>query len=705
VAYTIVERSFAGFPVEGVGASDCLLMNRIARGALYLSLLAALPVRGLAADTPASPPANRAEAYFNYSMGHLYAELAAQFGNRGEYLSRAIDYYKAAMKADPGAAIVGEELAGLYIQAGKVRDAVTEIEDRLKKDPKAIDARRVLARLYARLIGDQQTNKINEEMLKRALEQYQKIVELDPKDVDSWLLLGRLYRVSQDSVESEKAFKKALELEPDSQEAMTELAMVYSTIGDNQRAIQLLKQVADRNPNRRTLTTLAGAYEDLRDFAGAVQVLRRALELEPDNLDVKRGLAQDLLYAGKLDDAIQVYAEVAQDDPKDAQSLLRTSQIYRQKHDYAKAREALDRALKADPDDLDVRYSQVTLLDEEGKHAEALSAMKQLADSTEKKSYNRGERAGRASLLEKLAVLYRSNEQYAQAVDTFRQMADLEPDLGARAAGQIIDTLREARDFTRASEEAEAAYKKYPSDRFVTYHRALLLSDLGKGKEAVAEAKKLFNGQQDRDSWLTLAQICEKSKDYEEMGKALDAVERLSSSQDDKGGVYFMRGAMYERMKNYDAAEAEFRKALAIDAENASVMNYLGYMLADRNVRLEEAFKLISRALELEPSSGAYLDSLGWVYYRMEKLDQAETYLRQALVQVPHDPTVRDHLGDVLARRGKLKEAVTEWQISLKEYDLSAPVDKDPSEIAKVSKKLEGAKVRMAQETSGAVRK
>jgi tetratricopeptide (TPR) repeat protein len=680
-------------------------MNGIVRAGLYLSLLAGWPAAAIAADTPASAPADRAEAYFNYSMGHLYAELAAQYGNRGEYVSRAIEYYKAAMKADPGAAIVSEELAGLYIQAGKVRDAVSEIEDRLKKDPKAVDARRVLARLYTRLIGDPQTNKINEEMLKRALEQYQRIVELDPKDLDSWLLLGRLYRVSQDSVESEKAFKKALELEPENQEAMTELAMVYSGIGDNQRAIQLLKQVAERNPSRRSLTTLAGAYEDLRDFNSAAEVLRRALELEPDNLDLKRGLAQDLHYAGKLDDAIRTYTEIAQEDPKDIPSLLQISQIYRQKRDYGRAREALDRALKLDPEDPDVRYNQVALLDEEGKHDEALAAMKQLVESTEKKSYNRGERAARASLLEKLATLYRSNEQYAQAVDTFRQMADLDPDLAARAAGQIVETLREARDFTRAWEEAEAAYRKYPNDRFVIYQRSLLLGDLGRGKEAVAEAKKLFGGQQDRDSLLTLAQICEKSKEYEEMARILDAVEKLSVSEEDKGSVYFMRGAMYERTKKYDAAEAEFRKALAIDPDNAGVLNYLGYMLADRNVRLEEALKLISRAVELEPTSGAYLDSLGWVYFRMGKLEQAETYLRQAVVQVPHDPTVRDHLGDVLARLGRLKEAIAEWQVSLREYDLIAPVERDAAEIAKVGKKLEDAKVRLAQETSGAVRK
>ncbi|MFB3778055.1 MAG: tetratricopeptide repeat protein [Bryobacteraceae bacterium] len=676
-------------------------MSRIARGVLVLSLLAFLPASQFGADTPPAQVVNRAEAYFNYSMGHLYAELAASYGNRGEYFSRAIEYYKAAMKADPTAAIVSEELAGLYIQAGKVRDAVTEIEDRLKKDPNAVDARRVLARLYARLIGDPQTNRVNEEMLKRAIEQYRKIVEIDPKDVDSWLLLGRLFRVSQDSVESEKAFQKVLSLEPENEEALTELALVYSSLGDNRRAIDLLKKVADRNPNRRTLTTLAGAYEDLRDFTGAVQVLRRALELEPDNLELKRGLAQDLLYAGNLDEALQAYTEVAADDPKDAQAFLRISQIHRRRRDFTRAREALEAARKLQPDDVEIRYSEVTLLEEEGKHSEALDAMKQLLASTEKRSYSRPERSSRAALLERLAALYRSGGQYSQAVDALRQMADLDPDLAARAAAQVIDTYRQAREFGRASEEADAALKKYPSDRMVIVYHALLLADLNKGEEAVAEARKLLSDEEDRDGWLTVAQVAERAKDFEAMGKALDVVERLSVADSDKGTAYFMRGAMHERRKDYAAAEIEFRKALALDPDNAGVLNYLGYMFADRGVRLEEALKLISRAVELEPTSGAYLDSLGWVYFKMDRLEEAETYLRRSLELVPHDATIRDHLGDVLARQGKLKEAVIEWQASLKEWEASAPVERDAAEIAKVSEKLEKARFRLAQETSG----
>src|SRR6476659_6926620 len=89
-----------------------------------------------------------------------------------------------------------------------------------------------------------------------------------------------------------------------------------------------------------------------------------------------------------------------------------------------------------------------------------------------------------------------------------------------------------------------------------------------------------------------------------------------------------MRGAMYERMNKLEPAEAEFRKVLKIDAENAGAMNYLGYMLADRNVRLPEALDLITKALDKDPGNGAYLDSLGWVYYKLGRLREAEENVR-----------------------------------------------------------------------------
>ena len=117
------------------------------------------------------------------------------------------------------------------------------------------------------------------------------------------------------------------------------------------------------------------------------------------------------------------------------------------------------------------------------------------------------------------------------------------------------------------------------------------------------------------------------------MGQAIDHADKLSESPEEKEAVTFLRGAMYERMKNYDQAEAEFRAVLKLNPNSASALNYLGYMLADRNVRLNEALDMIRKAVDQEPTNSAFLDSLGWVYYRMNKLEEAEESLRRSLQQ------------------------------------------------------------------------
>jgi predicted Zn-dependent protease len=102
----------------------------------------------------------------------------------------------------------------------------------------------------------------------------------------------------------------------------------------------------------------------------------------------------------------------------------------------------------------------------------------------------------------------------------------------------------------------------------------------------------------------------------------------------------------------------------------------------------------------MDPNNGAYLDSLGWVHYKLGHLPEAEENLRRAVASTPRDATVHDHLGDVLLKASKVREAVTQWEISVKEWSLTSPADLEPAEVAKVKSKLEGAKVRLAREGS-----
>jgi tetratricopeptide (TPR) repeat protein len=661
------------------------------------SLFGQAPAKRAQSDAPEK--LDRAEAYYRYSLGHLYAELATSYGNRGEYFTKAIENYRLALKADPSATFISEELSDLYIQSGRLREAMAEAEDVLKQNPKDLNARRVLARIYARMIGDQQANRVNEEMLKKSIEQYSKIVQDEPGDTDSWLMLGRLQKVAQNSVEAEKAYKKVLDQDPGNEDALTGLAMVYSDLGDNKDAAEVLKKLSDKTPSARSLTALASTYEQMREYGLAAEALKRAIDLSPPNLnELKHALAQDLMLSDQLADSLKIYQELVAEDPKDVQSQLRISQIYRQQRDFVKAREANDKARALDPNSVEIRYNEVNLLEAEGKTNDAITLMKEILASTAKKTYNPAERGNRSALLERLGFMYRNAEQFGPAVETFRQIAELDPDLAARAEAQVIETYRAGKDFKKAEQEANAAAAKYPDDRMIKSVQASVLADLGRTDAAVAILKKQLGEKKDRETWLALAQVYEKGKRYDEMAKAIDEAEKLSQSKDDKETVYFLRGAMYERLKKYDQAEAEFRKVIEMNPENSSAMNYLGYMFADRGERLQEAMQLINKALELEPNNAAYLDSLGWVFFRLDRLPEAEQQLKAALEKLTRDPTVHDHLGDVYFRQGRLKEAIGQWEASLKEYETGAPAENELQDVAKVQKKLEGARVRLAKE-------
>ncbi len=666
-----------------------------------LILASAAFAQPAAAPAPPSGQADKAAAYYNYSLGHLYSELAAAYGNRGEYFSKAAEAYRAALKADPSATFIAEELSDLYIQSGRLREAVLDAEDALKQNPNDLNSRRLLARIYTHLIGDSQTNQIDSDMVKKAIEQYQKITEAAPKDVESWIMLGRLQKAVMNSTEAMAAYKKALELDPANEDAMTGLATVYADLGDNKAAADMLRKVADKDPNPRSLTSLANVYEQLKDYSLAAEMLRRALDQQPGNSELKLALAEDLLLSNQFDDALKLYQEVAAEDPKDVKAELRISQIYRQKQDFAKAREAADKAKEIDPNDLEVQYNDVNLLEAEGKIPDAIKTLKGILDATAKKSYSASEKSSRSFLLSSLGELQRTIEQYGPAVDAFRQLAELDPEGAGRAEAEIVETYREAKDYPKAEAEADAAVKKLPKDRIVSATRATVLSDLGKTDAAVAEARRLADGKNDREIDLKLADIYQTAKNFTEMAKVLDAAEALSQTSEEKQFVAFDRGAMYERMKNYPAAEAEFRKVLALNPDHDGALNYLGFMLADRNIRLDEAHDLIGKAVAREPNNGAYLDSLGWVYFRMNKLPEAEDKLREALRYMSRDPTVHDHLAEVYFKEGKIRDAIAQWQSSLREYQSGPPGDTDHTEVAKVQKKLEDAKVRLARETGG----
>jgi len=663
-----------------------------------------------AADAPAaagSPSAakgktpDRAAAYYHFALAHMYEEQVATYG-RSELANKAIEEYRAAIDADPTSAYLTSGLAELYAKTGRIRDAVVEAQDIIKRNPNNLEARRLLGRIYLRSLGDMQPGSGSESVLKLAIEQYEQIVRLQPDSMEDHLLLGRLYRLNNDLQKAENEFKTAVKLDPDSEEAITTLAYLYNELGDTARAAQVLSSVPNTERSAKLYSALGYTYEQQRQYKDAVEAYRHAIELDRDNLDAIRGLAQNLLNDGQADAALEQYKVIADANPEDAQTYVRISEIYRRQGKFDLALDSLKKAEAMVQDSVEVPYNIAAIYQAQGRYDEAIPIMRDLLKKSEKPDgkYSNGEKSNRAVFLERLGSIYRDQGNNQAANETFREIVALGGDENIeRGYQQIIDTWREAKEWQKATDAAKEAVQKLPTSRDLKMVLAAQQADMGEPDKALKDVRAMLKGDSDdRQVYITLAQMDTRLRRFSDAEQALDKAEQLSTKADDKEYVWFLRGSTFEREKRYAEAEEQFKKVLASDPDHASALNYLGYMLADQNMKLEEALEYIKRAVDLDPANGAYLDSLGWAYFRLGKYELAEDNLLKASQKINTDPTVHDHLGDLYQKTGRLKLAATHWERALSEWNRTIAAEVDPADAVRVQKKLDSAKMKLAKE-------
>lgn len=670
-----------------------------ARGVFVsLGLACATALSPAAASAQTAAPADKATSYYTFAMAHLYAELAQAYGNRGEYVNKAIDMYRQAMKLDPSSSYIGEELADFYVQTRQMERALQLANELIKANPNNAAAHKVLAHIYAGQIGDPEQGKIDQGMLKSALEEYQKIAAITPKDAESLSMLARLYRVSRDLDGAEKTYRSILAIDPNDDDALTGLATIYADRGDIPGAIGVLEKAAEQNPDATKVTALAELYEQDKQFSKAADTWKAALPLTNDNVTVRRRYALMLEASNRTDEALKAVQDLAADDPKNPELQLELAGIYQRKHDFANAHAALAK-VKAVNNSAEVRMAEADLLSSEGKPLEAAAIVQDVLAQTKKANYTQQDRAQRIEFTTFLVQRLKEAGKTQEAVAALRQITELNPEAAPKVEVEVVETLVQGKDLKGARAAADAANKKYAADRAVALEHASLLSQLGEFDASIKEFRALSDSGKDRDVLLFISQVQDKAKRFADESRTLDAVEALSKTEPEKEAVLFQRGAMYERQKNFEAAEQTFRKVIAQNPKNAGALNYLGYMFADRSIHLDEAQQMITKALELAPGNGAFLDSLGWLLFRQNRLDQAVVELKKALddKNTSDDPTVHDHLAEVYFKQGKVKEAIQQWEVAVAGFKAALPSDQDPEELAKVSKKLENAKVKVSE--------
>jgi len=653
------------------------------------------------ANPAGEAPSSRADAYYDFTMGHIY-EQQYENTSKAEFASQAIDFYKKAYALDPKSPVIGERLAEMYWKAQRIREAVAEAQGILKREPDDVPTRRLLARIYLRSLGDLSAGSGQSEVAAKAIEQYKEIFRLDPSDTESALWLARLYRLRNEHDKAGEVLRGILKDDPENEPAVEQLTQLLLDEGQSSEAITLLEGMTNRTSSPLLFDLLGDAYTQTKDLPKAEQAYRKATELDPGELSHQRGLGQTLMSEEKFPEALIVYQKLAEAVPDDADIYLRIAQIYREMHQLDHAEENLLKARQYAPGNLEVMYNEAMLYQAQGRDEDAIRVLSDaIAGVKGESAVLPSRRRSLAILYQELGQLYKDRQNYQAAIFTFNELGHLGDEEDRRARLLIMDAYRSAKDLPKALQAGKEALAKYPNDPAIRSSQALLLGENEQTDDGVKMLRaQLTKSDADRDTYLSIAQVYERGKRYKEAEEAARAAEVLPGRPRDNEMVWFVLGAIYERQKFFDKAEEEFKKSLAVNPKNGSVLNYYGYMLGDLGQRLDEAADLVQRALKEEPYNGAYLDSMGWIYYRQNKLSEAENTLRRALERDGHDPTIHAHLGDVYAKLGRNELAASEWEKSLSEWRHALPADVENDKIAELEKKLGQTKHRVAQKSS-----
>lgn len=248
---------------------------------------------------------------------------------------------------------------------------------------------------------------------------------------------------------------------------------------------------------------------------------------------------------------------------------------------------------------------------------------------------------------------------------------------------QLAATSSKLQQFDKAIE----FYKKIPKNS--SYYRdgelrlAVSLSSAKKNDEAIEHLMALEKQYpDDRRISMSLAGIYMQEKNYTAATEVMNrAISYVKSPQRADWIMFYQRGTAFEALKNWSKAEPDLRKALELFPNQPQVLNYLGYSLIDRNIKLDEALNMVKKAAEQAPDDGYIVDSLGWAYYKLGRYQDAVNVLENAVKMRPEDATINDHLGDAYWQVGRKLEATFQWQ-----HALAAKPEND--EIKKIEDKL-----------------
>jgi tetratricopeptide (TPR) repeat protein len=445
-------------------------------------------------------------------------------------------------------------------------------------------------------------------------------------------------------------------------------------------AAERAKTLSRSGPQRFAMPLLTAWIDAARHNPGAA---RQALEqmgdlkgLEPLR-DLHLGMIAD--FAGDTDGAQQAYDRLTAAEGRPTFRVVQVVGNFLERHGRSEAAKQL--------------YERFTT--EEDETGAAAAGLQRIAAGQLPEPLIKEPQQGAAQALFDLASLLNQRDTIEASLIYVRLALELAPDF---PLAQLL--AAEIRDTQGRTEDALALYRaidaKSPLARSAQLRAALALDTLGKPDEAVASLRALSaEHPSDPEPLVELGDVLRTQNHYPEAAQAYDqAIQRLPKVEAKSWRVFYDRGVALERSGQWPRAEADLKHALELAPDQPMVLNYLGYSWIDKGENLPEALKMIQRAVELRPTDGYIVDSLGWAFYRLGDWPKATQFLERAIELLPEDPTINDHLGDVYWRNGRLDEARYQWRRALQ-------FGPEPGDAKSIETKLDRGLEKPPQAVSG----
>jgi tetratricopeptide (TPR) repeat protein len=640
------------------------------------ALFAAVP-RGLAFQNPVNldralkdkPAQDRAKSYYHFA-------LSKWFEDDGD-LARALSEMQTAVSYNENDSSLHVSLAEILARAGRVNEAMDEAQQASRLDPKNPEPHWLLASIHLRSTEGARNRQDALEALKKAVQELEAMKVVAPADQRAYFALGGCYMELGQPEKAIAAYERWQTLVPDADAGYAAIAQYYDQEGKLDKAIEYLQKAVERSPDSmQSLGLLAGLYAKAKREKDAIPLYRKMVSLSGGTPGIKQQLAASLLDSGEFAEAAKILAELFKEDPHDPTIRMMMSRAQVGARNFPEAIETLKSLVAGDPDNIEFQFYLGTAYEQGGQPADAVKTFSRLLEQS--KGDSEELKANRGVFQQHLAASYQDMGEYQKAIAIYEEMAKSDPT--PRTYFMLINAYRVDRQFDRALSLGKQQLDKNPGDENLALVYARSLADTGKTKDGAEILSKFMQGNPTNlDLYVNLSQIYLLGKRYSDAEKVML---RAQEQKLDSERVKLQLATVYDKQKDYDRAESLLKEILKQDPKDAIALNYIGYLLADRGIRLQEAVDYVQQALVLDPNNGAYLDSLGWAFFKMNDLQQAEKYLLQAVELERKDPVIHDHLGDLYFKIGNLEKAQEFWKRSLTNGG-------EPEEVQKIRGKLE----------------